>query len=187
MFLRHILVISLLTVGNAALADSIDLNLRDSSAQLQYSASMGRDTLGKSELHLGVLYANKDNFLSDFGLLVKDEIGSNAPGVTVGVGIKAVAARVNALDASAVAIGVQVGFKPFPDPRFNIVGQVYASPTILTFGQAKRYIESTVRMEYEIIPQAVAYVGYRTTRFDFKTQPTATLDDGLNVGIRLIF
>ncbi|MBI5430960.1 MAG: hypothetical protein HY938_10975 [Nitrosomonadales bacterium] len=187
MFLCRILVISLLTAGNAAVADTLDINLRDSSAQLQYRASIGRDTLGRSELHLGVLYADKDNFLSDFGLLVKDEIGRNTPGVTVGVGIKAVAARANASDASAVAIGAQVGFKPLTDQRFSIVGQAYVSPTILTFGEAKRYIETSARMEYEIIPQAVAYVGYRTTRFDLKAKPRAKLDDGLHIGLRMMF
>ena len=187
MFLRRILAISLLTAGTTAWADTIDINLRDSSAQLQYRASMGRDTLGKSEMHLGVLYADKDNFLGDFGLLVKDEIGNNAPGVSVGVGIKFVAGRANASDASALALGGQVGFQPTNDRRFTVVGQVYASPTITSFGEAKRYIETAARLEYEIIPQALAYVGYRTTRFDLKTQPKAKLDDGLHLGVRMTF
>lgn len=187
MFLRRIFAISLVTASTATAADTLDINLRDSSAQLQYGASMGRDTLGKSELHLGVLYADKDNYLADFGLLVKDEVSRNAPRTSIGVGIKVVAGKSGANDTSAVAIGAQAGFVPTTDPRFSVVGQVYASPTILTFGQAERFIEASVRAEYEIIPQAVAYLGYRTTRFDLKTKTTAKLDDGLHVGLRMMF
>jgi len=187
MLTRRILAISLLFAANTVFADTLDINLRDSSAQLRYSASMGRDTLGKSELHLGILYADKDNFLSDLGLLVQDEVGVNGPGVTVGVGMKAVAARAAASDASAVAIGGLVSFKPLPDPRLNIVGQVYVSPKILSFGESTRFIETTGRVEYEIIPQAVTYVGYRSSRFDLKNKPKAKIDDGLMIGLRMIF
>lgn len=187
MFLRRILFLSLLAIGNTAVADTLDLNLRDTSAQLQYGASMGRDTLGKSELHLGVLYANQNNFLTDFGLLVQDQVSNKVPIVTVGIGIKAVAARTNASNVSAIAIGGQLGVKPFADPRFNLVGQVYVSPNILTYGGARRYIETIARLEYEIIPQALVYIGYRSTSFDLNLKPDTKLDDGLHVGIRLTF
>jgi hypothetical protein len=30
-------------------------------------------------------------------------------------------------------------------------------------------------------------VGYRSTRFDLKTQPFAKIDDGLHVGLRMMF
>ncbi len=144
--------------------------------------------LGKSELHLGALYADKDNFLADFGLLVQDQIGVNSPDITFGMGIKAVLARANANDASAIAIGALLGVKPLPDPRLNIVAQVYASPTILSFSDTTRFIETAARVEYEIIPQALAYIGYRTTRFDFNgNRSSAKLDDGLTIGLRMMF
>ncbi len=188
MFFSRFLVTSMLVfAGNAAFADSLDINLRDSSAQVKYSASMGRDTLGKSEMHLGVLYADKDNYLADLGLLVQDQIGAKSPDITVGVGIKAVAARAAANNGSAIAIGALVGVKPIPDPRLNIVGQVYASPTILSFGETTRYVDTAVRVEFEIIPQALVYVGYRTTSLELKNKAKAKLDDGLTIGLRMTF
>ena len=187
MFLRRILLISLLTASSTALADTIDISLRDSSAYLRYSASMGQDTLGKSELYLGALYSDKDNFLTDLGLLVQDEVNSEAPIVSVGFGIKALAGRAQASDVAAIAVGALVGVKPFADPRVNLVGEVFVSPKILSFSEATRYIGTAARVEFEIIPQAVAYVGYRSTRFDLLTQPTAKIDDGLHVGLRMVF
>lgn len=187
MFLRRFLLISLLAASNTVMADTIDINLRDSSAQLQYSASMGRDTLGKSELHAGVLFSDKDNFVADLGLLVQDEVNSETPIISAGFGIKALAGRAQASDVAAIAVGALVGVKPFSDPRLNLVGEVYMSPKILSYSEAIRYIETSARVEFEIIPQAVAYIGYRSTRFDLLNKPMAKIDDGLHVGLRMMF
>ena len=192
MLLRRIVALSLLAVSTSALADTIDINLSDTSAQFQYKSSMGRDALGKTEFHLGVLYVDNNNLLGDFGLLVKDELGSNAPGFSVGVGIKGVVARVKGgnpetSNASALALGGMVRYSPPAIRRLGFVGEVYLSPNIVTFGDANRYVEAGVRMEYEVIPQAVVYLGYRKIGFGLKNQPDATLDEGFNLGVRISF
>ena len=192
MLLRRIVALSLLTVSTTALADTIDINLSDTSAQFQYKSSMGRDALGKTEFHVGVLYVDKNNLLGDFGLLVKDELGSNAPGFSVGVGIKGVVAKVKGnnpttSNASAMALGAMARYSPPATQRLGFVGEVYLSPNIVTFGDANRYVETGVRMEYEVIPQAVVYLGYRRIGFGLKTQPDATLDEGFNLGVRISF
>lgn len=187
MFLRRIFVLSLLTASTTALADTVDVNLRDNSAQFQYIASMGRDTLGKAEMHAGVLYVDKRNLLGDLGILVKDEVGRNAPGVSVGVGIKGLTAKAKGYNASALALGGMVRYSPFPDHRFGIVGQLYFSPNIVTFGDADRYTETGVRFEYEIIPQASAYLGYRRVNFGLQLNSDVTLDEGAFLGVRISF
>ena len=187
MFLRRILALSLLAFSTTALADAFDINLNDSSVQLQYRASMGHDTLGRSELHFGYLYTNKNNTLVDFGILVQDEVGSNAPGVTVGVGLKGLIAKAQNNNARALAIGGLVRFAPFSDSRFGISGLVYMSPNIVTFGDADRFIETGVKLDYEVIPQAVVYLGYRKIRFNMKVAPDSTLDEGAHIGVKISF
>ena len=198
MSLRRIVTFSLLvfgtmaTVGTAALADTADINLRDNSAQFQYISSLGRDPLGKTKFHAGVLYANHNNMLGDFGLLVQDELGDNAPGFSVGVGIKAVVAKVTGdstivSSTTALALGGLVRYSPPATRRLGVVGEVYLSPNIVTFGDANRYVESNVRVEYEVIPQAVAYVGYRKIEFGLNNRPNAILDEGVNLGVRISF
>jgi hypothetical protein len=180
-------------ISTTALADTIDINLRDKSAQFQYKSSLGRDALGKTEFHVGVLYVNTNNLLSDIGLLVKDELGANVPGVSVGVGIKGVVARVKGNNsttnnASALALGGLVRYSPPAIQRLGVVGEVYLSPNIVTFGDADRYVETGVRVEYEVIPQAVVYLGYRRIAFGLKAQSSyAILDEGVNVGLRISF
>lgn len=188
MYLRRLFALSLFAASSNVLADSVDLNVRDTSAQFQYSASMGRDTLGKSEIHVGFLHANNASTMGDLGILVKDEVGSNAPGVTVGVGIKALVAKVqNTKGSTAVAIGGLVRLAPFSDTRFGIVGSVYLSPNIITFGDADRYSEYVAKLDYEIIPQAVAYIGYRKIMLGLKLAPVAVMDEGAHLGVRISF
>ena len=192
MLLRRIVALSLLTASTTALADILDVTLRDTSAQFQYKSSLGRDALGKTEFHAGFLYANKNNSMADFGLVVKDELGGNAPGYSVGVGLKGLVAKVtgdNPTDStvSALAVGGLLRYSPPTMPRAGIVGQVYFSPNIVTFGDADRFVEAGARIEYEVIPQAVVYVGYRRIGFGLKTQSYAVLDEGFNLGVRMSF
>ena len=191
MQLRHLLAFPVLAISASAFADTIDFNLRDSSVQLQYFAPLGRDTLGKSVLHAGLLYADKDNQLADIGIQVKDDV-SGAPGLSLGVGLKAVAAKAKGNNpssgsATAISLGGQVRYSPAPVPSLGIVGQLYVSPNIVTFGDATRYIQFDSRVEYELIPSASAYIGYRKVKFDIKNQDAAVLDSGPHIGVRMSF
>lgn len=187
MLLRNFFALSLLTASTAVLADTVDFNLRDNAVQLQYIAPMGRDTLGSSELHAGFLYTNDHNRFGDFGLLVKGAVGNSDSGVTAGVGIKGVIASVKASDALAIALGGQVRFAIPPVPRLGVVGQLYFSPNIVTYRDAERFVEAGARVEYELIPQASAYLGYRRISFNLKAKSDVTLDTGFHIGVRMSF
>lgn len=190
MLSRNILALSLLTLSTTALADSIDLNLRNSSAQFQYSTAMGRDALGNTEFHVGALYANPhhaNNSLVDFGVMVKDAVGSSAPGFSVGVGIKGLAAHTEGTNESAIAIGGMLRYSPPGLPRMGVIGQVYLAPNITTFGSAEKYTEADARLEYEIIPSAAAYIGYRKIQFGLNNGSDALVDEGAFIGVRMSF
>jgi hypothetical protein len=187
MLLRHLIALSLVATSSTTLADTLDINLRDTSAQFQYSAALGSTTLGKSAMHLGYLYTSKTNSYVDFGILVKDEVSPNTPGLTVGVGVKGLLAKANTHSTSAVALGGIARYALPAVPRLGIVGSAYWSPSILTFGDADRTIETGARVEYEVIPQATAYLGYRKIRIGLKGLSDATLDEGAHIGVRLSF
>jgi hypothetical protein len=187
MWLRHIAVLSFITLSTSVYADAFDINLRDTSAQLQYSAALGHSTLGKSDIHLGYLYTSKSNSFVDFGILVKDEVSANIPGLTAGVGIKGDLAKVNSRNASALALGGMVRYAVPAMPKVGVVGAMFYSPNIVTFGDAESTLESTARVEYEIIPQATAYLGYRKINVKLKNAGEENLDEGVLVGVKLAF
>jgi hypothetical protein len=189
MLLRRVVALSLLTLCTTAMADTMDLNLRNSSAQFQYSAAMGRDSLGKTEFHVGALYSdsnNSNNTYGDFGVEVKDEIGSKAPGFSVGIGIKGLVAHTQGTNESGVAMGGMLRYSPPSISRLGIVGQLYFAPNVTTFGDADRYVETVARLEYDVIPSAAAYIGYRDMYFNFNSGD-ATVDQGAFIGVRMSF
>ena len=190
MLLSRIVALSLLTLCTSAMADTIDLNLRNNSAQFLYSAAMGRDSLGKSQIHLGGLYSdsnNTSNILGEFGIGVKDEIGSKAPGFSVGIGIKGLVAHTQGTNESAVAIGGMLRYSPPAMSRLGMVGQLYFAPNITTFGDAGRYVETSVRLEFEVIPSAAAYIGYRDIYFNLNNRANTKVDQGAFIGVRMSF
>lgn len=187
MLLRNILALTLLTASSAILADTFDINLRDNSVQLQYGASMGRDSLGSSQLHMGFLYTSDNDRFGDLGLLVKGTVGNGESGMTAGVGVKGLLATVQGHNAGAIALGGQMRFSPASDGRLGFVGQLYFSPNITTYRDAERYAEGVARVEYDLIPQATAYVGYRRISFSLLNRPDVVLDPGFHVGVRLTF
>lgn len=189
MLLRSVVSLSLLALSGAAVADAVDINLRNTSAQLQYKAALGGSNLGKSEVDMGAIYTQKNNLLGEVGLLVKGEVGGNAPGLSAGVGVKGVIARIVPVNVNttAIALGGMVRYSPVAERRLGLVAQFYVSPSITTFGGADRYQELALRVEYEVIPQAVVYLGYRDVNFNVKNGANTTFDSGGHVGVRMTF
>jgi hypothetical protein len=187
MLLRNLLALFLLTASTSILADTVDLNLRDSAVQLQYIAPTGRDTLGSTDLHAGLLYTDNSGKYGDIGILVKGPVGNRDSGITAGVGVKGVVATVNDFSTAALAIGGQMRFSLPPATRLGIVGELYFSPNIVTYRDAERFVEAAVRTEYELIPQASAYIGYRRISFSLVNKTDAVLDTGFNAGVRISF
>lgn len=187
MNLRPLIALSLLATSSSAVADAVDINLRDSAAQIQYRASMGHDTLGRSEMHMGFLYTNDKGKLGDLGILVQDQVGKDIPGLTAGVGIKGVITNTTSKNASALALGGLLRYAPLDNTRFGISGAVYLSPNIVTFGDAERYTETGLSVDFEIIPQAIAYVGYRHIKLAIANSSDLTVDEGVHVGVKLSF
>ena len=47
--------------------------------------------------------------------------------------------------------------------------------------------ETGARLEYEIIPQAAVYLGYRRINFGFESISDVILEEGAHLGVRIMF
>ncbi len=192
MLLRHIFLILLSTSSTSSLADALDINLSNDVAHFQYLATMGDVGGGKSEGHLGILYNNANSKLIDVGLVVSNS-GDSAAVASLGLGIKVISSRIEKMNSLNLAIGGLIHISPADDRKFGIIGQLYYAPDIVTFGDAERYIETGVRMEYELMPKAAVYIGYRKIEFDLNVLPTPApsvnveVDEGVHIGVRIAF
>jgi hypothetical protein len=189
MMLRKIFAISLMSVSSVAMADTLDIGLSNNTAQFKYGVASG--LAGKSEVYAELMYNDKNSVLGGVGLLVaNDEM--KVPGLTIGIGAKAVAATIKAdpsrKNSSAVALGAQVRYELPAERRVAFAGDIYFAPEIITFGDAKRYQQYGARAEFSISPQLQVYAGYRKTWFTAKNTGTdAVMINGPHLGVQMSF
>ena len=190
MLMRHLAILFTLTASTAAMADALDINLNNNTAQFQYGTATAVNPQGRPDIHIGLLYNNANSVLSNMGILVTNS-QENAPGFSIGVGVEALAAQIRdnppRSNASAVALDGLVRFSPPGAPQLGLAGELHYAPRIITFGDADRYMLAEARVEFEISPQTLAYAGYRRISFGIKNGPNAVLDNGLHLGIKIGF
>lgn len=187
--LRKILAISLMSVTSLAMADTLDIGLSNSTAQFKYGVASG--LAGKSEMYAELMYNDVNSVIGGVGLLVaNDEM--KVPGLTIGIGAKAVVATIKSApsrrNSSAVALGAQVRYELPVERRVAFAGEAYFAPKIITFGDADRYQQIGARAEFSISPQLQVYAGYRKTWFSLKNSGgDAVLINGPHIGVQLSF
>jgi hypothetical protein len=188
--MRYMASFSMLIAGSA-MADMLDVNLNNNTAQFQYSTASGVNSQGKADIHAGLLYNNAKSLLANVGIMVTNGLEAS-PGTSVGIGMEALVANIKdnpgiTSNSTALALDAIVRFSPPTAPQVGFAAELHYAPKILTFGDAVRYSQGIVRVEYELAPSSVVYLGYRRTSFGIKNAPAAQLDSGIHVGFKLAF
>ncbi|NOZ52577.1 MAG: hypothetical protein GXP08_05450 [Gammaproteobacteria bacterium] len=176
-----------IAVSTTAVARKFDMNFSDESAQFKYDFLIGATNYGRTELGVGFIYNEDDNNLAEISLQVIDQAGSKTPGLELGVGPKVYAADTNAGDVAAVGLGGQLRYKNPRVPRVIYVGMFYFAPGIVSFLDAEDMYEFAVRLQYEVLPSANAYVGYRKIEVEFEKIGDVEIDDSVHVGLEFKF
>ncbi len=193
MLLSRFIAVALLVVSPSVLADSLDINLNDTSAQFKYGLSASDFVEGNSEIQTGLLYNDANNLFFESGLIVKGGGEEGAPGVSIGVGAKVVLGSVPdrgaiaAINGSAIAVGGAVTLAFPTESRVAIVGEYFASPKIMSFADAVRFNQFGLRLEIGVSPQANVYVGYREIGFGIKNGGGVVIDKGTHMGVLVMF
>ena len=191
MSLRKILANALLIAApGLAMGQSLDINLGNKSASFRYNANVGGSTYGRTEMTFGFLYNTDKNRYGDLGLLVVDKAGSKMPGFEVGVGPKLLFMWDNERDAksAAISLGGRLGYKPQKMNRLRARAEVFYAPSITSFMDGKSAYTLGAEIGYEVLPSAVAYLGYRRIfGWYSKGQGSGAVDNTGMLGIRFSF
>jgi len=188
MFRLLVIVLGIVMSSNLY-ARSIDINLADNAAQFKYNTLVGATNYGRTEVGVGFLYNEDDNILGELGLLVIDEAGSKTPGLEIGVGPKFWYGDADKPDVqiSGIGLGGQLRYKPMSSPRVVFGGSLFYAPSIVAFIDAEEILEYDVRLEYELLPTANIYLGYRNIEADIKNRKKAEIDESVVLGLRFKF
>ena len=176
-------------VSTVASADNIDINLRDEAIRASYTMQSKNGGAGLST-ELGLLYSEDKEKLDDtlyhLGLHVSGENWSQSGTFDISIGGRVYYTSPDDYDLAALGFGGAIRFSPAH--RFGIGGHVYYAPDITSFMDAKSFLETGIRVDYQILPQAFLYVGYRQIEVDIVDGPKdVELDDDAHVGFKLLF
>lgn len=177
-----------LIVNFARASGELDINLSDDSVRVRYGQDLAGSPQGRKQYGLGMLYNTDDNTMFDLWFQITDEAGSKAPGLDVGVGPKAYAGSTETQEYLAFALGGSLIYRPLQANRMVMVAEGYIAPNIITFLDADNMWEINLRLGYEILPSAVAYISYREIRVNFKiVEDEEVIDRGGQIGLNLRF
>lgn len=176
--------------STAVAADNIEVDLRDDAIRGLYSMDLSSRGYSGLSTDFGILYNEDQKQLDDTlvhaGLLVSGENWSKSGTFSISLGGRAVYTSPERIDLGAIAIGGKVRFSPVH--RLGIGGSVFYAPKIISFMDAESYTEMTLRVDYQVLPQAFVFVGYRQVEVDILEGPeNVELDEGGHVGAKFLF
>ena len=188
MLLRKLLVVSTLLYSISGAAQTFDITLSNDTAKLSYFSPLGNKGFGRGEFEGTLLYNDDENLLGALGVHVVDEAGAGAPGLSAGVGVKGYFVKMEHDDAIAITVGGQFTYAlPVLSSRLKLGGGLNYAPSITTFMDADRFLELNARIGYEVLPDAVVYIGYRKIKVGIDEGSNVTVDDGGHLGVNFRF
>jgi YfaZ precursor len=187
MLLRTLVVVPTLLFACPALADSLDLNLRNDAVQFTYGYGYRA-----AEVTGGALWREKEDgrgtrWAAHLGLLASGERESPASRWQAGLGGRLYFAEAGSSEALALALGGQVRWSPGNSP-IGIGAYGFFAPDIVTGLDARHFWEAGARVELEAVRNtAYVYVGYRKMEMRLESDADVTLDRGGHLGVRIVF
>ncbi len=177
----------------------LNLNNHDLDARLdldmgQFNASVEPDSVFFGGRYL---YGSKENsdskidsdhYLLDGHFRVQQQL-ANVPALTVGMGMKLVYTSIEDEDFYALPLGIHVRYRlPVEAVPFYVGGRFYYSPQVLSFQDAKNYMEYQIGLDVMLIDRAGVTAGYRKidTNFDI-SDGDATFNESWFLGVKFRF
>ena len=187
--LRLIAFVLCAVISSSLYARTFDINLSSDAAQFKYASLIGATNYGRTELGFGFLYNEDDTLLGEISLLVIDEAGTKSPGLELGVGPKLYIADPDdpSIDFVAIGLGGQLRYKNLQVPRVVYGASLFYAPSIVSFGDADQMYEFDMSIEYELLPTANIYLGYRSIQADIKNRKDIEVDESAMIGLRFKF
>jgi hypothetical protein len=187
----HIIFLSLVCYGfiNLAQANDFEAALSSETAQFTFRSDSSLIGWGGADLGFSLFYNEADDVLGQVSLMQVRPASAQTP-LTLGVGVKGYVGKIDTPDQNvlALAIGGEIRYTlPGTMPMsFYLIG--YLAPKITSFSDTQEVRDYLLGFQIEILPQTIAFVGFRRIEIDTKIFTDYEADDDkLHVGVRLTF
>ncbi len=191
--MKSIRILLILSIGFAASpqlhANDFEAALSAETAQFTFRSDSSLIGWGGADLGLGLFYNEKNDFVAQLQLLQARQASSQNP-LTLGVGVKAYAGRIDNSgdDIFGLGIGGEIRYTIAGVMPMSIYLRGFFAPDITSFSDSKEISEQVLGFQIEILPQTSAFIGIRQIEVDSKSIKNYRLDDNkVHLGVRLTF
>ena len=178
-----------LGVSAHSYANDFEAALSSETAQFTFRSDSSLIGWGGADLGLGLFYNEESDFIAQVELIQRRQASSEAP-LTLGVGVKAYAGRIDATgdEIFALGIGVEIRYTFAGVMPMSIYLRGYFAPEITSFGDTEEINDLVLGFQVEVLPQTSAFVGVRHIEVDSEDFKNYEIDDdNLHFGVRLTF
>jgi len=170
-----------------------ELNINDTDLEVgaQFDVGQFNDAVEPETMFVGAKFFTPDSSHStdDIGsinpyfegnFLIMREVGDR--GMSFGMGAKLNYTKIEETDFSSLPLGVEFAYK-IPAPKLvpmSLHGSLYYAPQVLSFSDAKDYLEYRIHYDVELIKNAGLTVGYRNMNTTFKESVGSTAKNSIN-------
>lgn len=187
----HLFLLGLFAIGlnQQVQANDFEAALSSKTAQFTFRSDSSLIGWGGADLGLGLFYNEASDFAVQIELLQSRPPSSTSP-LTLGVGVKAYAGRidVNGEEIFALGIGAEIKYTIAGTMPMAIYLRGYLAPEITSFAETEGITDFVLGFQIEVLPQTTAFFGARHLEMDTDTLNNYEMDDDkLHMGVRLTF
>ena len=180
----------LLLIPGLSLANDFEAALSSETAQFTFRSDSSLIGWGGSELGFGLFFNDADDFVGQVSLMQRRQSSEQHP-LTLGVGVRAYLGQLDVLDQdiAAVAIGGEIRYTIPGTMPMSVYLTGHLAPKITSFADIEEVTDTNLGFQIEILPQTIAFIGYRHLEVDLDDNGGSVEmdDDHVHLGIRLTF
>ena len=188
--IRLVLILTIgLTFSSQLRANDFEAALSSETAQFTFRSDSSLIVWGGAALGLSLFYNEESDFVTQVELLQSRQASSQNP-LTLGVGVKAYAGRIdrNGDEIFGLGIGGEIRYTIAGVMPMSIYLRAFLAPEITSFGETEEISDYLFGFQIEVLPQTTAFIGVRHLEVDSESFQNYELDDDeAHLGVRLTF
>ena len=175
-----------------AQARDFELAVSNESIHLSYLSSSNLLEAKEQNLNFGVLFTEERDIVANLGIGVPGLLSNVLPDwLSFEIGARGYFSLISDpqdIEIFSLAPGIDAQLTLPTDLAMRIRGSFYYAPKILTFGDADKMFDATVRFEVGFAPNTTGFIGYRLLRYEHEASNfDIDVDDGVHIGVRASF
>ncbi|MDH5181872.1 MAG: hypothetical protein OEZ39_08645 [Gammaproteobacteria bacterium] len=193
--LRILPFIALSLFTGTVRAESIVAQLSDYTARFFYSSQVWGQQAGPIEIELGVMFTEDkltqdDTIMGNLGVLIRNDT-MDSP-VIISIGGRGYYADVNNryanIQVTGLALGGEVLIVPDNLGGLGLGFGLFIAPNVVTGLDADGLYEYSVKLDFQVTPQASIYLGYEKIVASLKDVDfSVTVESGFHLGLSIRF